>query len=142
MRADALATVLKLRRHALEQARCALADALAVQDEAERVLVAAEQAIAHEMAQASEPGPGDGAVEAFAAWLPGARRRVAMAQRVLEDAVSDSAKARATVNLARAGLEATEAIEAAQVAEKAERVARTEQQAIDDAARRRRRHDD
>ena len=136
MRPDALLTLLKLRRRTVEEARTALADALRRQDGAETGLLAAEEAIRTETDRAADPAAGDGVVEMFAAWLPGARRRAADAQDCLDLAVAEAAEARAMLALARAALEAAETLQN-QAREAADMAAfRREQEILDEAGRR------
>ena len=71
---DALQTVMRIRKLAVDEAKRALAESLNVEDQARRVADAAEAQIGIEGQIAADLETGDGAVEAFAAWLPTATR--------------------------------------------------------------------
>ena len=138
MRPDALHTLLKLRRRTVEEARAAMAEALRAQDAAEAGLLAHEEAIRTETDRAGRLDAGDGSVEMFAAWLPGARKRATEAQAALDHAVANVAEARAALALARAALEAAETLQNRALEAEAGAALRREQEALDDAGRRRR----
>ena len=132
---EALATVLRLRQKSLDDAGRALSDALAAQASAEHARMTAEQSIAAELAEASQPGPDDSVVEAFAAWLPGARNLATAAQDRLDHAVASAAQARAAVALARAALEAAESLAEIRRSEREKAQIRREQHTLDDLGR-------
>ena len=137
MRPDALQTLLKLRRRTVVEARTALADAIQQQDETERRVVGVESAIRAEADHAADPNAGDGVVEMFASWLPGARRRATEAQASLDHAVAAAADARTVLALARAALEAAETLETQARRDAAASASRREEEELDDAGRRR-----
>ena len=115
-----------------------------VEAEADELAKQAERLIAAETVAASALDGDDGVVEAFAAWLPGARQRAAQAREACERAQADVSRARAVLSMTRAGVEAVATLAQEQAARLAALAARREQHALDDAARprgaRRRRH--
>lgn len=89
------AALLRARRAALEAARRALAASLCVEGEAEAAARDAERAIDLEADAARALTADDGAVEAFAAWLPEARRRADVARAASATAQAETSRARA-----------------------------------------------
>lgn len=134
---DAIATVLRLRRTALDEARRGLAACLRDEDRAEAAARAAERAIQDETAAAGALAADDATMEAFAAWLPAARRRAEAAREMHERARADTARARAALTAARAAVEAAEALQADQTRIRAAEAERKRQLALDEAGRRR-----
>ncbi len=106
---DSLATVLRLRRLALEEATRELAAQLAVEDEAAGTVARIEGAIAAEQAAASRLDASDLAVEAFGRWLrrTSPERDAALGARARAE--TETVRARAILGAARAALEAAEA---------------------------------
>jgi len=133
---DPLPVLARLRRMAHEEALAALARALQAEGEADARAKQAERLIATETQAASDPAGDDGVVEAFAAWLPGARTRAAQARAACERAQADVSRARAMLAVTRAGVEAVKTLIAEQSARLAAAAARAEQRALDDAAAR------
>ncbi len=136
MARDPLPTLLRLRRLAADEAKRALAEALGREAQAEAVAVGAEREIARETEIAMGLEADDAAVEAFGRWLTGSRRRVAGAREAAERAGAETARARAALNLTRAGLEAAEELAAGRARVQAEAKMRYEQHALDDLTRR------
>lgn len=134
MARDPLETMLRLRERAVDEARVALARAVAAEAIAEDAARAAEQSIAHEAEQAADPAGGDDLVEAFAAWLPGARVRVAACRAEQERTGVDLNCRRAALAISRSGLEVIETLLRQKREAASERESRAMQQAIDEAA--------
>ena len=133
---DPLPTLARLRRMAHEEALAALARALQAEGEADDRAKQAERLIATETRAASDPTGDDGVVEAFAAWLPGARGRAAEAREACERAQADVSRARALLAATRAGVEAVTTLIAERSARLAAAAASAEQRVLDDAAAR------
>ena len=132
---DPLDTLARVRRLAHDEALAALAQALRMEAEADDLAKRAERAIGAETAAAEALDGDDGVVEAFAAWLPGARRRAADAREACERAQADVARARAVLAMTRAGMEAVATLAEEQAARLAALAARREGHVLDDAAR-------
>ncbi len=118
---DPLDTVLRIRRMALDDAGRTLAACLHTEDDARQAAEAAEAAeaaIGAEGEMAADLSAGDGAVEAFARWLPVGRARVAAAQSREDTAVAETARARAGVTVARATMKAALALSERRAAER------------------------
>jgi flagellar biosynthesis chaperone FliJ len=136
MSTDPVSTLCRLRHNICEEARRTLASCLAAEDSARIALRVAEQAIWHEQEEASRIDTSDGAVEAFAAWLPRGRQNVADAREAHERALAATAQARAVLAVARANLEAVERLAAEQQRQRAAQAAKREQDTLDEAANR------
>lgn len=108
--ADPLHTVLRLRRAALDEVRQRLAERVEQAARAHDAIRANTATIEREMAAASDSGFDDGAVEAFAAWLPGARQRLAQAHAEHERLEAEVGRLRAELAGCRAAAEAVEAL--------------------------------
>ncbi len=106
MNRDPLRTLLRLRTAALDAARQALADGLTAERRAIDGEHAAREALRFEEAAATSLDAGDGAVEAFAAWLPRGREAVRIATAERDRCAAELVGARAKLALARAGAEA------------------------------------
>ena len=74
MRVEPLRSLLKMRRATTEAAKRALADSIAAETKANAAVARAEGRIIEESDVALSLGADDGAVEAFARWLPERRR--------------------------------------------------------------------
>jgi len=133
---DVLQSVLRLRRLAHGEAVRALSSALSQETHAQSAADAVEREIARETEIACNLAADDAAVEAYGAWLTGARHRAEVARAAAERAEAETARSRAALNLARAGLEAAEALAADRAAQDAEAETRREQHALDDLTRR------
>lgn len=132
---DPLDTLARVRRMSHEEALAALALVLQAEEEADGLAKQAERTIAAETVAAGALDGDDGVVEAFAAWLPGARQRAAQARGACERAQADVSRARAVLAMTRAGVEAVAALLDEQESRWAAAAARQEQHALDDAAR-------
>ena len=134
---DPLVTLARVRRLAHEDALACLARTLQAEADADSLAKQADRSIARETAAAEALDGGDAVVEAFAAWLPGARRRAAHARDACERAQADVSRARAVLAMSRAGMEAVQTLMQERAARQAAAAARQEGHALDDAARRR-----
>ena len=110
MKHDALMTVARLRRLAQDEARQGLSRALA--DEAAAITRAddATRQIADEAAAASSLMADDAVVDAFAAWLPGARQHAADTRSACERAGAEVGRTRAILTMSRTAAEAVETL--------------------------------
>jgi flagellar export protein FliJ len=117
----------------LDEARRELGRCLAAEDAANAGRRAAEAAIHSEQQAASALDADDGAVEAFAAWLPRGRQAIAHAESAYSRAETATAQARARLAAARAAAAAAERM--IETRQAAERIAedRKEQAALDEA---------
>ncbi len=107
---DPLDTVLRIRRLAMDDAARTLTACLYREEDARHAAEAAESAIGAEGEVAADLSAGDGAVEAFARWLPVGRARAAAARVRHDAATTDTTLARAAVTIARAATEAASAL--------------------------------
>lgn len=137
MTRDALETLARLRHSVCEDARRALAACLEAEDAAGKALHGAEDAIFREQDAAGALDASDGAVEAFAAWLPVGRRAVVEAREADARAGAATVQARAVLAVARASAEAADRLLASRAAEREAEAARRAQAALDEAAARR-----
>ena len=134
---DPLLVLARVRRLAHEEALATFARALAAEAAADAIVKQADRSIATELAAASDLDGDDSVVEAFAAWLPGARQRAAHARQACERAQADVSRARAMLSVTKSGTEAVDAVIAERTRLQQAADARAEQHALDDAARRR-----
>ncbi len=133
MNIDALRTALRLREQSRDAAAEDVARCLVRSEQARVAARAADERIAREMEAAVSLDAGDGAVEAFAAWLPVGRNAAAAAEEASQDTEAALTVARAGLAVARACVEAVEGLLAG-IAEQADaRVARVERAAAEDA---------
>jgi len=132
---DPLDTLARVRRLAHEEALAALARVLQIEGEADDLAKQAERIIATELVAAGALDGDDNVVEAFAAWLPSARKRAYQAREACERAQADVARARAVLAMTRAAMEAVATLAKEQAARRAAAAARQEQHALDDATR-------
>lgn len=109
---DPLSTLIRLRQRVLDEAQREVVSCLQVETEAQRLADEADRAIMREMEAASDPSGPDAAVEAFAAWLPGARRRVEEARREWATRQAETTRARANVAACRSALESVQTLQA------------------------------
>ena len=131
---DPLATVLRIRRVTVDEARRGLGEALRAADKALEQAEVADKAISEEGEIAADLAAGDNAVEAFAAWLPVGRARAQAAHERCVHAQSEVAKARAALTVARAAAEAADALLQRRRADAATQVARRDQADMDEVA--------
>lgn len=108
---DPLSTLIRLRQRALDDAQRTLVDCIAGEARARAVADETERAIARETEAASSTTGSDAVVDAFAAWLPGARLRVEAAHRDLESLQAETTRARAGVAACRTALESVETLQ-------------------------------
>ena len=105
---DALPTLIRLRRQSQDQAQTALARAIHAAAVADRTAQAAEDAIRAEQDAAGALTADDGAVEAFARWLPAARDRAHVAAQQAERAQAEVCRQRALLTACRSALESVQ----------------------------------
>jgi flagellar biosynthesis chaperone FliJ len=127
---DRFATLARLRRLAVDQAKRDLADALAEAGARDRAAAAALLLLDREAA--SDPA-------LYGAWLPAGLRRAGEAQAAAEAAAAAVATARALLAEARAAERAVELMAERYAAAAAKRAARRAQAALDEAGQTRRR---
>lgn len=125
----ALATLRRLRRQALEAAGHTLAEAQAVQDQAEAATHAARRQLDIERDAAEDLAADDAAVEAYAAWLPRGRAALAEAQAAQARASEATLLARARFAAARVAMEAADLLADRMLQRSHEHAIRTEHEA-------------
>lgn len=135
MKHKAIQTVARLRRLALDDASQALSRALAAETAAAARADDATRQIADEAAAASSLTGTDATVEAFAAWLPGARQHATEAREACERAGAEVARLRAVLTASRAAYEAVESLLAQRREEEAKERDRRSQAELDEAGR-------
>ena len=134
-----LETMVRMRRMVVEEARRDLLTCIQAETAAADRERAAMTALLDEQALASSPDSDDGAVEAYAKWLPVGTKTLETAREALSRAIGGSTQARARLNAARAAEEAVQRrVEAIAAAER-EDALRREQLELDEAARNARR---
>lgn len=111
MTRDPLITLIKVRRLASDEAQRHLVNALNEESRAERIVQETERVMAQEMETASDPNSSDAVVEAFGAWLGGARRQLETARRMLLDRQAETIRVRAELTATRTALESVEALQ-------------------------------
>ena len=111
MARDPLATLIKVRKLACDEAQRRLVEALALEDRAAQISHRVERAIAQETQAATDVNGSDAMVEAFAAWLPGARQQLANARQALMDRQADTMRSRAELTACRTALETVETLQ-------------------------------
>ena len=137
-----LASLLRLRRTAVDAARQDLAACLSAEETAERAVAELKAAIARETEAACSLATDDADVEAFAAWLRQVRPRQAEAHAAHDRARDETARSRAALAAARAAERAAEVMLDKRTAEQRAEAEKRAQREIDEGAqRRRRRHE-
>lgn len=111
MSRDPIATLIRVRRAACDDAQRSLVSALAAEARAEQVAQQIERGIGREIQAASDPDSSDAVVEAFGAWLQGARRRLEDARSALLSTQAQTTRARAELSASRTALESVEALQ-------------------------------
>lgn len=111
MARDPLVTLIKVRKLACDEAQRKLVESLALEDRAEQMSHRVERTIAQEMQAATDVNGSDAVVEAFAAWLPGARQQLASARQVLLDRQAETMRSRAELTACRTALETVETLQ-------------------------------
>ncbi|MBV8911790.1 MAG: hypothetical protein JOZ05_01985 [Acetobacteraceae bacterium] len=132
MARDPLTNLIRLRQRALDDAQRQLVACLTTEAHAQALADEAGRAIARETEAASDPSGSDAAVEAFAAWLPGARRKLEQARREVETLQADTARARAGVAACRTALESVETLQKQRQAQVRQARERRFQQELED----------
>jgi flagellar export protein FliJ len=135
MKRRALQTVLRLRHLAVDEAKRELSAMLAAETDADAAEHNAQTAIRREIDAATALDAGDGAVEAFAAWLPLGQAALEAAKRRRDEAEMAVTQARAALRVARADEAAVERLMATQDSAQASEAARREQAMLDEIAR-------
>ena len=133
---DPLATVITIRRRAVDEMRGKLSTSLAAAATAHQEARDAERSIEEETLRAADPSGSDTLVEAFAAWLPGARDRAARACALQDRREADVARCRAELAASRIALESVEALVDLRHAEARAEEARKASIAMDEIASR------
>ena len=133
---DALETARWLRQRAIDETREALSATITLASEAASAARDAERAIERETERASNPDGNDALVEAFAAWLPGARHVAGQARAASERLEAEVVRRRAELAACRAALEAVESLLAERRHAELRKRLLQEQQTIDEAAAR------
>ncbi len=136
MARDPLEAVLRIRRMTVDDARRVLVQRLREEEAARRRAEAAETLIYREGEIAADLSAGDGAVEAYAAWLPTGRAQLQAAWNTHEQSCSDVVIARAALTIARAAAEAASNFWARRVAEQNALLERRSQNFMDEVASR------
>ncbi len=108
---DTVATLIKVRRLACDEAKRQVVQALNEESRAERIVQETERVIAQEMETASDPNSSDAVVEAFGAWLGGARRQLETSRCKLLDRQAETIRVRADLTATRTALESVEALQ-------------------------------
>lgn len=108
---DPLMTLIKVRKLACDEAQRKLVESLALEDRAEQMSHRVERTIAQEMQTATDVNGSDAMVEAFAAWLPGARQQLAIARQALLDRQAETMRSRAELSACRTALETVETLQ-------------------------------
>lgn len=129
----ALATLRRLRRQGLEEAARALADAQAAQNQAEAASATARRRLDAEREAAEDLAAGDGAVEAYAAWLPRGRAALAEAEAAQARATAMTDLARHRLAAARVAMEAADLLAQRLRREAEERAARAERETLQES---------
>jgi len=112
-----------------------LARATAAETDASALVRLAETIIGDEQEAACALDASDGAVEAFARWLPGARQRAHSARSMLESTQAEVGRMRALLTAARQALETVEALSEHRQTEREADVARRTQREMEDSCR-------
>ncbi len=103
-----LGMVARVRRIVTEEARLGLATAIATQSEADDLVRAITDSIAHERDVASSVDSDDRMVEAYIVWLADAATRLESARARQDAAAAATTQARTMLNLAKAAERAVE----------------------------------
>ena len=110
MAPDPLASLVKVRKRACDEAQRSLVNALTQENRAEQASHGVELKIAQETEAATNVNGSDAMVEAFAAWLPAARHQLAHFQQVLLDRQAETMRCRAEVTASKTALEIVETL--------------------------------
>ena len=135
MKHNAIVTVARLRRLARDEAHQVLLCALATEAAAIARADDATRRIADETAAASSITGDDAMVDAFAAWLPGARQHAINTRAACERAGAEVGRTRAILTVSRTAAEAVETLLAQRAAAAAKDYARRFQAELDEVGR-------
>lgn len=135
MKNDPMVTVARLRRLACDEASQGLSRALATEAAADARAADATRQIADETAAASSLMGDDAMVEAFAAWLPGARQHATNTRAACERAGAEVSRMRAILAVSRTAAEAVETLLSQRAEALAKGAARREQAELDEVGR-------
>jgi putative NADH-flavin reductase len=135
MKHEVMVTVARLRRLARDEARQDLSRAVAAEAAAATRADEAVQRIAEEAVAASSLTGDDAVVDAFAAWLPGARRYAAETRALCDHASAEVGRMRAILTASRTASEAVETLLAQRADAQAKDYARRMQSELDEAGR-------
>ncbi len=135
MSRDPLQTLLRLRNAKLDGAKQALADGLAAERRAIDADHAARDAMRTEEEAAMSLDAGDGAVEAFAAWVPRGRHAIGLATVERDRRAAELVGVRAKLALARADVEAIASVLESRAAVALAEENRKSQAELDEAGR-------
>jgi flagellar export protein FliJ len=130
-----MVTVARLRRRARDEASQGLFRALATEAAADVRAADATRQIADETAAASSLSGDDAMVEAFAAWLPGARQHAVNTRAACDRAGAEVSRMRAVLAVSRAAVEAVETLLSQRAEAMAKDHARREQSELDEIGR-------
>ena len=116
---DPLQSLIRVRQQSQDQAQTSLSRAIQAAAAAEQAAAAAETAIRDEQEAAGALTADDGAVEAFARWLPAARIRAWEATEQAEWAQGEVARNRALLTASRSALESVQELADGRAAQRA-----------------------
>ena len=108
---DSLATLVKIRQLACDDAMRSLVLALDLESQASQATHAIERAVAQQTEIASDPASPDAVVEAFGHWFLGARRQLEVAQNGLQERQAETTRKRAELTACRTALESVETLQ-------------------------------
>jgi flagellar biosynthesis chaperone FliJ len=134
---DRLASLGKLRRQEVENARKMLAQCLDIEARAERECTASDRFVATEIKAIDILSRVDGGLDVFGVWLFRTRSIASVARQQLKSATGETSCARANLIAIRAAAEAIEALQAQRTTRAAATAARLEQNDLDEMARHR-----
>lgn len=137
MRPEPLETVRALRRRSVAEARQSLAASTEAAAAAAAEARELERQIETETERACHPEGTDQLVEAFAAWLPGARNAALQARAQCESKEAEASRRRAELAACRTALESIESLIAERAAARSQARLRVEQHELDEIGRRR-----
>ncbi len=108
---DSLATLVKIRQLACDDAMRSLVLALDLESQASQATHAIERAVAQQTEIASDPASPDAVVEAFGHWFLGARRQLEVTQNRLQERQAETTRKRAELTACRTALESVETLQ-------------------------------
>ncbi len=132
MTRDTLATLIKIRRLACDEALRGLVAAVEAEDRALRASNEIERAMAQEIEMASDPASPDEVVEAYGHWLQQARRQLEAAQSHFQRLQVETSRKRAELTACRTALESVETLQQQRRDEAARTSAQKQQRELDD----------